>query len=168
MPPILLGLESDDEDEEPTTSGGMSEAMHMQAAVAAAAASSRRAGGAGAAAGLEQSFMLSQSGTFKVEDFNINRSGLKAVGAQKNSPEAQEQQAIRSVEVSIISDLETIEQLGQGASGTVCSAKHKLTGEMFAVKQVNILDKPRRDQVVAELRIMMTHTQSPWLVTLYK
>ena len=44
----------------------------------------------------------------------------------------------------------------------------EMMSEMFAVKQVNILDKPRRDQVVAELRIMMTHTQSPWLVTLYK
>ena len=164
MPPLLLGLDSDEDEEDDVAN--VPAAVQMQQAFAAAAAAEAAPGG-GRGGRFEESFMLSQSGTFKVQDFNINRSGLKAVGPKENSPEAHEQ-AARSVEISSITDLETMEHLGQGASGVVFSAKHKMTGEMFAVKEVNVLDKSKRDQVVAELRIMMTHTRCPWLVTLYK
>uniref|UniRef100_A0A7S2IUP2 mitogen-activated protein kinase kinase n=1 Tax=Haptolina brevifila TaxID=156173 RepID=A0A7S2IUP2_9EUKA len=111
----------------------------------------------------DQSFMLSDSGTFKVEDFNISKSGLVPSGERGVSNEA----PAREVDVTTISDLETLDKLGSGASGTVYRAKHIKTGEVFAVKQVRILDKPKRDQVVSELRIMMSHTQCPWLVSLY-
>ena len=63
-------------------------------------------------------------------------------------------------------ELEMLEELGSGASGTVFRARHKPTGTIVAVKQVKILEKSKRDQVVAELRIMRKH-RSPWLVALY-
>ena len=110
-----------------------------------------------------ESFMLSQSGTFKVEDFNISRSGLMPVGERKASPEG----PAATIDVKSMNELDTLNELGSGASGTVYRARHKVTGEVFAVKQVTILDKPKRDQVVSELRIMMSHTHGPWLVSLY-
>ena len=54
---------------------------------------------------------------------------------------------------------------GWGTKRTVQMGKTKI---FMKPDIAPLLDKPRRDQVVAELRIMMTHTQSPWLVTLYK
>ena len=57
------------------------------------------------------------------------------------------------------------QDLGVGASGTVKKAKHKTTGMFVAVKQIQILEKAKRDQMVKELRIMRTH-ECPWLVSL--
>ena len=138
MSPVLSGFDSDDEPAED-------------------------AGGTGPRK-MDDSFMLSQSGTFQVEDFNINRSGLIPVGVSRIiSPE----DATATVDDMSITDLETLEELGSGATGTVYRARHIRTDEAFAVKCVTILDKSKRDQVVTEMRIMMSHTHCPWLVSLY-
>ena len=112
---------------------------------------------------MQDSFMLSKSGTFKVEDFNINKGGLLAASA---SADAKEGSPGGGLEVNSIDELEVGDELGAGASGTVFRAKHKPTGTIVAVKCVTILEKAKRDQVVAELRIMRKNA-SPWLVSMH-
>ena len=114
--------------------------------------------------GLDQSFMLSQSGSFNVADFKVNRGGLTA---QSSSSPEKSQTSRTAASVQTMADLDTLCELGAGASGTVFKARHRTTGEIFAVKQVTILDKPKRDQVVSELRILMSHNGCPWIVSLY-
>lgn len=125
------------------------------------------AGPSGAAAprGKDESFMLSQSGTFKVQDFQIDRRGLETVEAA-GSPGLSPGAAKSGPEIESIEDLEMLEELGSGASGTVWRARHRTTGAVVAVKQVQILEKARRDQAVSELRIMRKH-QCPWLVSMH-
>ena len=111
--------------------------------------------------------MLSQSGTFKMQDFKLNAQGLAFVDIGDAESEKRPAAASPgSVEVTSMAELETLEELGSGASGVVFKMKHKPTGEIVAVKQVTILEKPKREQVVSELKIMRKH-QCPWLVALY-
>jgi len=124
-------------------------------------------GGGSAADQMAQSFMLSQSGSFHTDDFKVNKGGLTA--SKHHSPEAASAAAARAAVpvVNSIVDLETLNELGAGASGTVFRAKHRDSGDIFAVKQVTILDKPKRDQVVTELKMLMSHNGCPWIVSLY-
>ena len=115
---------------------------------------------------LQESFMLSQSGTFKTEDFKLNKAGLvmqdiseEAGGGSTGSPTVHS-----ALEIKSIDELETLGELGRGASGVVYRARHTPTGAIVAVKQVPILEKPKRDQIVSELRIMRQHVACPWLV----
>lgn len=110
------------------------------------------------------SFMLSQSGTFNLADFKMNKSGMSERSAPTPQPAPGGHQTV--IDVATIEELELMEDLGAGASGTVKKAKHKPSGVLLAVKQIQILEKAKRDQMVAELRIMRTH-DCPWLVTLY-
>ena len=61
--------------------------------------------------------------------------------------------------IGSLSELEMLEELGSGASGTVYKARHVGSSSLVAVKCVTILEKAKRDQVVAELRIMRQHTR---------
>lgn len=150
MPPALsLGGLSDDEDEDglgtlPASLSGT---------------------GTDAAKKMQESFMLSQSGTFKVQDFNIKKTGLVPADLS-DAADFSGLDGLPGVSINGIDDFETLNELGSGCSGTVFRARHKQSGAIYAVKQVTILEKPKRDQVVAELRIMRQH-QCPWLVALH-
>lgn len=143
LPPRLnLGTLSDDEDQvPPLSSGGFSRSGESDARI------------------MQESFALSQSGTFKVKDFGINKGGLKSSMSDRAGGSGY-------LEVNSMDELEIECELAHGASATVFKAKHKPTGTTVAVKQVKILEKATRDQVVAELRIMRKHNLSPWLVQL--
>ena len=108
------------------------------------------------------------SGTFKVQDFKLNTKGLTIVDEGSDSPgeSAGVARAIGGIDIASMAEIETLNELGSGASGTVFRARHRTTGAIFAVKQVTVLEKPKREQVVSELRIMRKH-QCPWLVALY-
>jgi len=121
--------------------------------------------GTDAAKKMQESFMLSQSGTFKVQDFNIKKTGLVPAGLS-DAADCSGLDGLPGVSINGIDDFETLNELGSGCSGTVFRARHKQSGAIYAVKQVTILEKPKRDQVVAELRIMRQH-QCPWLVALH-
>ena len=120
------------------------------------------------------SFVLSQSGTFKTEDFVVNRLGMSSSMSSMDgrSPSMGDRRAsfgggaADAMEVKSMEELDILEEIGSGASGTVHKAKHKPTGVMVAVKSIQILEKARRDQMVSELRIMRQH-ESPWLVSLH-
>lgn len=107
--------------------------------------------------------MLSQSGTFNLADFKLNKSGL----TQKSVPTPQPAGTPQTViDVQSLEELKMGEDLGVGASGTVKKATHTPSGQFVAVKQIQILEKAKRDQMVQELKIMRTH-ECPWLVTLH-
>lgn len=117
-------------------------------------------------------FILSQSGAFKMEDFQIRPQG-GLTGSCRDSPERRshaisEEIDTPQLDVHSISDLEMLNELGSGASGNVFKARHRSTGTFVAVKCVTILEKSKRDQVISELRIMMSHSQgSRWLVKMH-
>mmetsp|Transcript_29513 Transcript_29513/g.66801 ORF Transcript_29513/g.66801 Transcript_29513/m.66801 type:complete len:376 (-) Transcript_29513:606-1733(-) len=122
-------------------------------------------------------FMLSQSGAFKTADFQIRPEGgltLTPVG-EAHSPDharpaelTHHDSVVPELVVASIADLEMMEELGSGASGTVYKAKHVSTGTLVAVKCVTILEKTKRDQVVSELRIMKSHALGArWLVAMH-
>ena len=113
-------------------------------------------------------FSLSQSGAFTVKDFRINTMGLAPL-VESDSPVAKTLSSAsvrRGLNVESIEDLEMLEELGSGMSGTVWSALHKPTGVIMAVKKIQILEKAKRDQAISELRIMRKH-ECPWLVSLF-
>jgi len=151
MPPALsLGGLSDDEDEDglgtlPASLSGT---------------------GTDAAKKMQESFMLSQSGTFKVQDFNIKKTGLVPADLS-DAADFSGLDGLPGVSINGIDDFETLNELGSGCSGTVFRARHKQSGAIYAVKQVTILEKPKRDQVVTELKMLMSHNGCPWIVSLY-
>jgi len=113
------------------------------------------------------SFLLSQSGTFKLQDFAVNKQGISA--STKGSASSHTTAAVKStvwIDVRSYDELEFQEEIGTGASSVVRRAVHGPSGQFVAVKQIQILEKTKRDQMVSELRIMRTHT-CPWLVPLY-
>jgi serine/threonine protein kinase len=57
--------------------------------------------------------------------------------------------------------------LGRGAGGLVTRALHKPTGTPLAIKQVQLHDKGKRDQLLNDLRTLLEGKQCPQLVTLY-
>lgn len=120
----------------------------------------------------QNDFILSQSGAFKMADFQIRpEGGLTA--RTEGSDEAYSLSRVHNpdtvqLDVQSIDELEMLEQLGSGASATVCKARHVSSGALVAVKCVTILEKSKRAQVVSELRILMSHTSgSRWLVKLH-
>lgn len=107
--------------------------------------------------------MLSQSGTFNLADFKMNKSGM----SERSAPTPQQGGGAGVVvDVAALDELEMMEELGQGASGTVKKAKHKPTNQLVAVKHIQILEKAKREQMVSEVRIMRKH-ECPWIVSLY-
>ncbi|KAL1515893.1 hypothetical protein AB1Y20_002507 [Prymnesium parvum] len=119
-------------------------------------------------------FILSQSGTFKMADFQIrSEGGLTGITESPDNLHARPRELSYEIDtpqldVQSISDLEMLDELGSGASGTVFKARHVSTDTLVAVKCVTILEKSKRDQVVSELRIMMSHTLgSRWLVKMH-
>ena len=163
-PPMLSGFGSDDEDDDGFGSGppgisiGGNDGDMAQTMTGADLSA----------------FMLSQSGAFKTSDFQIRPEGGLITTANAHSPDHARPQELATIsetprlEVDSLADLEMLEELGSGASGTVFKARHISTGTLVAVKCVTILEKAKRDQVVSELRIMMSHTLGArWLVMMH-
>mmetsp|Transcript_27187 Transcript_27187/g.86335 ORF Transcript_27187/g.86335 Transcript_27187/m.86335 type:complete len:213 (+) Transcript_27187:3-641(+) len=114
------------------------------------------------------SFLLSQSGTFSLQDFAVNKKGISAStsGAGSNKDLTAVSSNAVWIDVRSFDELELKEEIGTGASSVVRRAVHNPSGQLVAVKQIQILEKAKRDQMVSELRIMRKH-KCPWLVTLF-
>lgn len=105
------------------------------------------------------SFDLSDTGTFKKQDFAVGRNGLSRAAGRRTH-------GLSGVALHF-RDFDVLEELGQGASGLVHKARHRPTGTVVAIKTVNISDKGKRDQTMTELRSLISST-CPYLVSLYE
>eukprot|EP00325_Prymnesiales_sp_UTEX-LB-985_P002649 CAMPEP_0174701818 /NCGR_PEP_ID=MMETSP1094-20130205/6327_1 /TAXON_ID=156173 /ORGANISM="Chrysochromulina brevifilum, Strain UTEX LB 985" /LENGTH=457 /DNA_ID=CAMNT_0015899517 /DNA_START=1 /DNA_END=1375 /DNA_ORIENTATION=- len=122
----------------------------------------------------KNAFEFSQSGAFKLSDFQIRPVGgmttvdEDSVAVPSHPNELDEAANDPTLEVNSLAELEMLEKLGAGASGTVHRARHKSTGAIVAVKCVSILEQSKRDQLITELRIMRSHTLGTrWLVRMH-
>jgi hypothetical protein len=191
-PPTLAGFDSSDDDDGPADDdddASSTQPSTSEATTPAGGGSDGGGGGGGGGGGASlapaldplsrSSVQLSQSGAFTTADFQIRaQGGLRPIGESSAEEEvsypeelglAQLEYAVApTVEVRSLEELEMLSQLGAGASGTVHKARHRDSGTLVAVKAVTILEKTKRDQVVAEVRIMRKHTLgAKWLVAMY-
>eukprot|EP00829_Urostomides_striatus_P017094 TRINITY_DN5801_c0_g1_i1.p1 TRINITY_DN5801_c0_g1~~TRINITY_DN5801_c0_g1_i1.p1 ORF type:complete len:138 (+),score=25.47 TRINITY_DN5801_c0_g1_i1:33-446(+) len=60
-------------------------------------------------------------------------------------------------------DIELYDVLGKGAAGVVMRALHKPTGNMLAIKTINVYERDRRHQLLNDLRAFISST-CPFLV----
>jgi serine/threonine protein kinase len=64
-------------------------------------------------------------------------------------------------------EVESNSYLGRGAGGIVTRAIHKPTGIPLAIKQVQLYDKGKRDQMMNDIRALVEAQQCPYLLRLY-
>eukprot|EP00286_Rhodomonas_abbreviata_P005660 CAMPEP_0181317590 /NCGR_PEP_ID=MMETSP1101-20121128/16552_1 /TAXON_ID=46948 /ORGANISM="Rhodomonas abbreviata, Strain Caron Lab Isolate" /LENGTH=314 /DNA_ID=CAMNT_0023424999 /DNA_START=564 /DNA_END=1505 /DNA_ORIENTATION=- len=108
---------------------------------------------------LQNSFVVTASGTFNKDDFKVKATGIEQTpsGAGK-------------VSTLQMSDLELEEGTlgGRGASGNVRRAFHRPTSRVIALKSINVHDKSKRDQLMTELKVLMGANKAcPYLVQFY-
>lgn len=107
------------------------------------------------------SHFLTASGTFRDGDLVVNRDGLRVMSQEAPAvPQAQDA-------TFILEDLETVKVLGKGSGGIVQLARHKWTGQFFAVKVIQMnIEETIRKQIVRELRINQA-LNCPFVVVCY-
>ncbi|KAJ4899465.1 Mitogen-activated protein kinase kinase 1 [Raphanus sativus] len=108
---------------------------------------------------------LTQSGTFKDGDLQVNKDGIQTVS--QSEPGAPPPIEPLDNQLSL-ADLEVIKVIGKGSSGSVQLVKHKLTQQFFALKviQLNTEESTCRS-ISQELRINLV-SQCPYLVSCYQ
>ncbi|KAH7429814.1 hypothetical protein KP509_09G067600 [Ceratopteris richardii] len=88
------------------------------------------------------------SGTFQDGDLILNRNGLRVL-SQTTPAVSQSHDSKFSLE-----DLETVKVLGKGSGGVVQLVCHKWTGQLYAVKVIQMnIEETVRKQIVRELKI---------------
>ncbi|KAJ7553601.1 hypothetical protein O6H91_06G104900 [Diphasiastrum complanatum] len=102
---------------------------------------------------------LTASGTFQDGDLLLNREGLRIVSQAQSASPGDGQ--------ITLADLETVKVIGKGSSGVVQLVRHKWTGQIFALKviQMNIQETVRK-QIVQELKINQS-SLCPYVVICY-
>ena len=107
---------------------------------------------------LQQSYVVTASGTFNKDDFSIQATGISA------TPDGEGR-----VSTLAMGDLRVDEAtFGAGASGFVRKALHVPTNRVIALKSINISDKGKRDQLMTELKLLCkAHEECPNLLEFY-
>mmetsp|Transcript_14695 Transcript_14695/g.34874 ORF Transcript_14695/g.34874 Transcript_14695/m.34874 type:complete len:343 (+) Transcript_14695:372-1400(+) len=115
-------------------------------------------GGGGVNPALQNSFVVTASGTFNKDDFKVKSTGIEATPAGSGK-----------VSTLKMSDLELEEgTFGGGASASVRRAFHRPTERVIALKSINVHDKSKRDQLMTELKVLMGANKAcPYLVQFY-
>jgi hypothetical protein len=88
----------------------------------------------------DETFRATDS-TFKRGEIEVSRTGAVMVGDRSTSGVS-------------IKDLVVVREMGAGACGTVRAARHRVTGEMFAIKCFNLYDKSKREQFIEEITML--------------
>ncbi len=95
--------------------------------------------------GFDQSYKISDNGTFKKEGFSINREGMVSGDGMRDDKSAQFQ--VKSA------DLYDMGTIGKGAGGMVKKMLHIPTTRLVAVKSINVTEKATRHQLISELNV---------------
>jgi len=96
----------------------------------------------------QESFDISGTNTFSADDLRIH--GVKGMADKPSS--------IDEGPSVVLSDLAREKPLGRGASGRVVLMKHKQTGDLYALKELDVVADPdARHQASNELRIAHSH-----------
>jgi len=104
----------------------------------------------------ENTFSLSETGTFQKGGFAINSRGISRA-PMRNS----------DFSSLTLEQLEPLETLGTGASGTVRLARDRNSGHLLALKIINVMsDQAQRHQVLNELKVLCS-IEHPQLVPLF-
>ncbi|NP_001303018.1 mitogen-activated protein kinase kinase 1-like [Brassica napus] len=108
---------------------------------------------------------LTQSGTFKDGDLQVNKDGIQTVS--QSEPGAPPPIDPLDNQLSL-ADLEVIKVIGKGSSGSVQLVKHKLTQQFFATKVIQLNTEESTCRAISqELRINLA-SQCPYLVSCYQ
>ena len=103
------------------------------------------------------SFTLTETGTFQKGGFSIKATGIKQAPSLQHG----------DFSSLTLEQLEPLDYLGQGASGTVRLARHRESGHLLALKVINVLsDQGQRHQALNELKVL-TSLHHPQLVPLF-
>mmetsp|Transcript_14673 Transcript_14673/g.25072 ORF Transcript_14673/g.25072 Transcript_14673/m.25072 type:complete len:382 (+) Transcript_14673:110-1255(+) len=121
-----------------------------------------------------KSYSVTNSGTFTEGDFSINKTGITI----NNSRSGRQQQGETGdlllkqlddegpLQDLRMQDLQVLETVGQGSSGTVQKAIHIKTGRLLALKKValNVTEEKVRKQILLELRTLHDSTHCNYIV----
>ncbi|EFJ07560.1 MAP kinase [Selaginella moellendorffii] len=103
---------------------------------------------------------LTASGTFQDGDILLNRDGLRVVTQEPTTSPVDGQIAL--------TDLEAVKVIGKGSSGVVQLVRHKWTGQVFALKAIQMnIQETMRKQIVQEIKINQS-SQCPYVVVCYE
>ena len=80
-------------------------------------------------------------GTFREEGMSVAFDALRLDGESINMDVFEE-------------DIVKEKRIGQGACSSVYKARHKVTGDLYALKMFSVYDKGRRDQLRKEIRML--------------
>lgn len=80
-------------------------------------------------------------GTFREEGMSVAFDALRLDGEEINMDVFEE-------------DIVKEKRIGQGACSSVYKARHKVTGDLYALKMFSVYDKSRRDQLRKEIRML--------------
>ena len=105
-----------------------------------------------------ESFTLSDTGSFLQDSFEISPRGILSTPSAGRVPFSNLQ----------LEELEPLRELGAGASATVRLARHMPTGQLLALKIINVVaDREKRKQIMNELRVLCRVSHHPQVVPLY-
>tara|TARA_B110001452_G_scaffold233848_1_gene211834 strand:+ start:84 stop:1304 length:1221 start_codon:yes stop_codon:yes gene_type:complete len=90
------------------------------------------------------SFVLTDTGTFAKGGFRINAGGIQVCPMRKGE-----------LSTLTLEQLEPLQTLGAGACGTVRLAQHKASGQLLALKTINIGDQSQRHQLLNEIGVLI-------------
>jgi len=106
--------------------------------------------------------------SFRVTDTSYTRQNIKInnEGLQSQDEEKSEITPILNSFIKDISEIVTLDALGNGASGYVSQAVHIPTKKMIAIKKISVYEKNRRHQIMNEFNAL-TNTNCNGLVEFY-
>jgi|EP00908_Phaeocystis_cordata_P014739 serine/threonine protein kinase len=91
------------------------------------------------------SFVLTDTGTFQKGGFRIKAGGIQDCPKHKGG-----------LSSLTLEQLELLQELGSGACGTVRLARHRASGQLVALKAINIADQAQRHQLLNELGVLVS------------
>ena len=100
-------------------------------------------------------FVLTETGTFEKGGFRIKSSGIKEWPMARGD--------LGEFSSLSLDQVETVQSLGNGACGSVCLARHKVSGKLLALKVINIIGAQNQRHQAAPLTAAVAAAQAAHL-----